>query len=467
MRGWWTAVAVLLAVPATVSAEDGTRASVRHAAAPIPAFARLYGTACSTCHTAAPKLNVLGEAFRLAGYRMPDSELLVRRDGPVPLGADPWKDAWPRSIWPSELPGIAPLALRIQSDVRVRSRSEGAGAVEYEFPHEIYLLAGAPLGEHASAFLEVEWEPEEELHVVQAKVGYRDPVPGLPAGALNLWVGRLNPFLLTFTDRQIDRAGIVGFGWQDFRLDAVGMEEPDGTVRRAGNGVRLGGGHQSVELNGVLGGRVHYALGLARGSASVNGADNGSKDPYYRFRVKLGGLDLNGRYGAGQGPVPGTGGQLLDRALIVEHFGYFGHEETPDAPQGAHRAWGLAVRALHGPLDVGVGWVRRDYQEPWGLAGGELHADFLFGKAEYLLYPWLMASLKYDRADLDADALPLQPGARLLPSARRRLTPGVVALVRQNLRVATELILYLGGDAARLGVGGVRHAFLLRLDLSF
>ena len=36
----------------------------------IPAFARMYRTSCSTCHTAAPKLNVLGEAFRLNGYRL-------------------------------------------------------------------------------------------------------------------------------------------------------------------------------------------------------------------------------------------------------------------------------------------------------------------------------------------------------------------------------------------------------------
>ena len=46
----------------------------------IPAFARKYRTGCTTCHTAAPKLNVLGEAFRLNGYRFPENDALLRRD---------------------------------------------------------------------------------------------------------------------------------------------------------------------------------------------------------------------------------------------------------------------------------------------------------------------------------------------------------------------------------------------------
>ena len=37
----------------------------------IPPFARKYQTACTTCHTAFPKLNPFGMAFRATGYRMP------------------------------------------------------------------------------------------------------------------------------------------------------------------------------------------------------------------------------------------------------------------------------------------------------------------------------------------------------------------------------------------------------------
>ena len=38
----------------------------------MPNFARKYDMQCTSCHTAVPKLNRAGFAFRLAGYRMPD-----------------------------------------------------------------------------------------------------------------------------------------------------------------------------------------------------------------------------------------------------------------------------------------------------------------------------------------------------------------------------------------------------------
>jgi hypothetical protein len=89
----------------------------------IPAFARQYRTACSTCHTAAPKLNVLGESFRLNGYRFPDDGALVKRDTGIPLGDEAWKDLWPRAIWPGEIPAIPPIAVGQQTDANVRRGS--------------------------------------------------------------------------------------------------------------------------------------------------------------------------------------------------------------------------------------------------------------------------------------------------------------------------------------------------------
>jgi hypothetical protein len=99
VRGWSLALVIAVATLAAGASPSGAVVksstpvpTVGHAtpwrhAAPIPAFARMYRTACSTCHTAAPKLNVLGEAFRLNGYEMPQTRLLERADEPVPLGA--------------------------------------------------------------------------------------------------------------------------------------------------------------------------------------------------------------------------------------------------------------------------------------------------------------------------------------------------------------------------------------------
>ncbi len=79
----------------------------------IPAFARKYKTACITCHATFPRLTALGEAFRLNGYRMPGGDELYLKDQPVSMGAEAYKQVFPNAVWPSDIPGLPPLALRI------------------------------------------------------------------------------------------------------------------------------------------------------------------------------------------------------------------------------------------------------------------------------------------------------------------------------------------------------------------
>jgi len=432
--------------------------------APIPVFSRLYGTGCSTCHTAAPKLNVLGEVFRLAGYRMPESSLLVRRDNPVALGAEPWKDQWPRAVWPSSLPGITPLAIRVQTDMRSIGRQDGGRDLDFRFPHEVYLLAGAPLGDDISVFVEAEWNPDRGARLIQAKVAFQDVIPGLPSGAANLALGRQDPFLLTFTDRQIDRAGMVGFSWQRFRLSQLSLTGPGGSSLRSENALALGGGLPTVEVNGVLAGRLHYGVGISQGGGPGSSDNNAYKDPYYRLRYKWGGLNLRGQYDPGDGPVLGTGGQLQDRALILEHFGYRGNESTPTDPQGPHWAAGVSARLLNGPWDAGLGWVRRAFETPFATDEGSVRASSWFAKLEYLALPWLLGSLKYDHFDAWADPSAIPDGFALDSAAGRTVTPGAILLVRQNVRVVVEGRFFLDGDAAR---GGGPGDLLVRLDLTF
>ena len=40
----------------------------------IPAFARIYGTSCSTCHIDFPKLKEFGNAFKDAGFKFPKDD---------------------------------------------------------------------------------------------------------------------------------------------------------------------------------------------------------------------------------------------------------------------------------------------------------------------------------------------------------------------------------------------------------
>ena len=78
----------------------------------IPAFARMYGTSCSTCHIDFPKLNDFGKAFKDAGFKFPKDDAAMLKIPPVMLGAPANKEQWPKAIWPGTIPGQPPIGLR-------------------------------------------------------------------------------------------------------------------------------------------------------------------------------------------------------------------------------------------------------------------------------------------------------------------------------------------------------------------
>lgn len=444
-------------------------AAMERADAAIPAFSRMYRTACSTCHTAAPKLNVLGEAFRLNGYRMPQNRLLKRGDDPVSLGEPEWDEAWPRSVRSSDLPGLLPLALRIVSDAQVTRDERVPYDATYRFPHEIQLLAGAPLGEAVAVFLDVGWSPDRDLELHQAKIELRDAVPGLPPRMMNLSVGLQDPYLLTFGHPHIDRAARQPFFWQTFEAFEVevrmaGEDEPI----RTDNDLALGHSQPSVELDGLIGRRFYFGAGLGQGIGDGATDRNGRKDFYYRVRYKLGGMDLVGSYDSERTPEQRLASQLLDRALILEHFGYLGNESRESAPQGGHTAFGLAARALLGRLDLGGGYVVRDFERPWAeLPTGHLEAESYFARAEYLVLPWVMGSLKAERIAVVASDLPAGIFVAAAPSESTRALPGVVLLLRQNVRLVTEAELFLRHPETRRADLSRPHNLWMRLDVAF
>src|SRR6516165_9735398 len=83
-----------------------------HTARAIPAFARMYGTSCSTCHIDFPKLNDFGKAFKDAGFKFPKDDAAVLKIPPVMLGAPANKELWPKAIWPGTIPGIPPIGFQ-------------------------------------------------------------------------------------------------------------------------------------------------------------------------------------------------------------------------------------------------------------------------------------------------------------------------------------------------------------------
>jgi hypothetical protein len=91
----------------------------------IPAFARMYGTSCSTCHIDFPKLNDFGKAFKDAGFKFPKDDESMLKIPPVMLGAPANKELWPKAIWPGTIPGIPPIGLQMTNYFQYTGSSSG------------------------------------------------------------------------------------------------------------------------------------------------------------------------------------------------------------------------------------------------------------------------------------------------------------------------------------------------------
>jgi hypothetical protein len=457
--------AVMLSAGHTrTAAESGGRASRTGtpAAAAIPPFSRRYRTSCSTCHVTPGKLNTQGEAFRINGYRFPDDDARLRHDQPVPLGAEPWKDLWPQSIWPGEIPGALPLSIHLVNDVRIGRTAAGHTGAGFVFPAGLGIQSATALGDGLAAFAEVNWRPGSGLQTGEIRALLLDPLPFLPPRALGLAIGALQPHLLTLGDMRLDRAARQLFLWQRIRLADWPVHRPGRDTLVAESGFRLAAVRPTIELAGLARGRVGYGLGFVQ-PPSATGDAGLPTDVYVKLRLKLGGLALDGI--AAGGDAAGWGGQLLDNGVILEHFTYLGETRLSGGVTDTHRSHGVAARVLAGRADVGAGGVWGRNANPWAVDGLEARQTSLYGRGEYLLFPWVVASLKVDRTRFRAVGTAAGDGVD--PLHRARVMPGLVALLRQNVRAIAEADLYVR-DEPRSGPAGERaHALWLRLDVAF
>lgn len=274
---------------------------------------------------------------------------------------------------------------------------------------------------------------------------------------------------MTFGHQHIDRAARLPFLWQSFEASEVEVATSGtGEPIRTDNGLSLARSQPAVELDGLIGGRLQFGIGLSQGLGDGGVDRNGRKDFYYKVRYKAGGMDFTGSYDSERIPDQTVTGQLLDRAVVIEHFGYVGNESTENAPQGDHSAFGVAVRALLGRVDLGAGYVVRDFARPWTeLPAGHLETESLFARAEYLMLPWVITSVKAERLEVVADDLPPDAAIASRPSDATRLLPGFIFLLRQNVRLAVEGELLLHHPDTRTAELPLPHSLWMRLDVAF
>jgi hypothetical protein len=434
-------VAALLALASTAQA--------------VPAFARKYQTSCQTCHAMFPKLNAFGEAFRLRGYRMPAETEDMVKEKPVSLGAPAYKRLWPEAIWPGEISSAVPLAVNVKlADVNTSSLHEDGSVTsihnDLQFPQEVNIFGAGTLGDHVSYLGEVTFaeSPDNSVSVEleHAHMGFDSPfgredlfhfrigkfAPNLVDGFQEMWIS---------TDAGIDSL---------FGYNPIGEHGGTGLAEDASPmPISLPALVRGIEGYGIIRHRALWVAGIANGigpsATDTSGRfdGNNAKDVYARFDYKIGGMGLDGDTG-GQ-PVPDR--NWRDNSLRLGVFTYRGDGSGIDFPtetsdglhaniQDAHfLRTGVYASLYYQDLNVFGAYLRGtdslQVSEPATaslLNSVEPSFHAWFTQADYMIYPWLQATGRYET---------VTPADTAVPSLRTAVFT-LSALVRANVKAMVE-----------------------------
>ena len=426
-----------LVVPLAFSAKD---------ASAVPAFARKYQTACSTCHLAFPVRNGFGEAFRNNGYRFPggqDEDMV--KETPIELGKDAYKNVFPNAIWPSDLPAMPSLGFLARVSASTAKSTEGK-YTDSNYEEEIDIFFAGTVTPQISYIGDMAIGPNKE-----------------PAK-----LGRLS-LLWTFKPGVTMAFGTVGFPERFDIISTTAGGDSNGFAAQMPNpnkGVEL-------RLTGDTGSGSGYSLiaGFGRNSQTdgasippVNESDdlgntsvihtydqnnsttggNFGDTKYARASFKLG----------GNGLLSGAGGTFGNNYIGLDNSIVFGVNYLSSSSgtnvDGADYVVGLSNTVYGGDVTISYGNIRllgqytrfneitvnETIQEVVnGIITTSTSTSNNYGKrntysleADYWLYPWLFGVVRYEHLKDSFNG------------SYAKVIPGVGALLRPNFKVGVEYV---------------------------
>jgi hypothetical protein len=418
----------------------------------VPAFARKYQTSCQTCHILFPKLNAFGEAFRLKGYRMPNETEELVKEKPVSLGAPAYKKLWPKAVWPGEVASAVPLAVNVKfADVNTSTLNEDGTVTsiknDLQFPQEANIFGAGTLGEHVSYLTEVTFgenaDSSVSVELEHARLQFDSPFG--PEDLFHIRIGKFAPNLVDgfqemwiATDAAIDSL---------FAVNPIGLHGGTGLAEDVSpSPISLPDRVRGIEAYGIIAHRALWVAGLANGiSPGPNGRfdGNNAKDFYARFDYKFCGMGFDGDMGGKDVPAE----NWRDDSVRVGAFVYRGDGSNINFPLTTPDGTALNVQDKHflrsgvygsaffGNLNVFAAFVHGtdtlDQLDPESavlLTEIQPTYNSWFVQADYLIYPWLQASGRFEG---------LTPGDRSVQSLRFG-TLNVSALIRANIKALVE-----------------------------
>ncbi len=393
----------------------------------LPIFARKYKTSCSTCHTLIPKLNQFGIAFRNNGYRIPVNDEKFLKEQDVELGAPAWKTMWPKNgIWPGKISEHVPIALRGVLDTNIKT--SGNVKLNFDFPNEFAMYMAGTLGDSLSFLGEVEFKggggpPPGGTERIELSLMQLNFNRLWGTNLLNLRIGRFEPIATPFS-RFWRRTTSADFNVSEFR-PVSGISTAQFRDRQMG--VELYGARTGLDNRGGL----EWGIGVVNGTGTL-GDNNSQKDFQWSASYKLFGYGVTG-------PLRDEPEQLAslenykDNSFKVGMFGYVGRTPTGTTEDRYNRV-GVKFDGFLGPVNLYGAYMRgRDTL----IASSQLtRSSAWFLEGDYMLTPWIMPLVRFERTDATTE------GGTPRPS-RRLVIPAVNFLVRANVRILVESRFFL------------------------
>jgi hypothetical protein len=395
----------------------------------IPAFARKYKTSCVLCHAPFPRLTAMGEAFRLNGYKLPQADEIYVKEQPVSMGAEAYKKVFPEAIWPSSIPGLPPISVRIIGDANYHPYGSQTDRSEFNFPQEFTILGAGSFGENFAFFADVGFEKEDDSYSTnpEAWLMWQNLFSGLVGEHhFNLKAGNVGRQTIALPDTRNENS----FTIQDYLyvtelyLDNEPGFQADGYGRH-----------------------WRYGVGVVE-----TDTDNSDKDFYGTVAFKIGGFGYDGSGGKSEAGGVGTtpSGYWRDDSVL---FGGFIYRSRVGVNADPYDRVGGDVRINYKDLSVAGGYIHGSNDQT------EVNKNIWFGESYYFVFPWMVPYLRYENLSVtNVDNMD-----------QARIIVGSAMLLRANIRVNLEGRIYTKNEPLKAAGSEKKDAdqIAFRVDFAF
>ena len=416
----------------------------------IPAFARKYQTSCTTCHNDFPQLNDFGEAFKKNGFKFPKDDESFVKIPPVLLGAKAQKEEFPKAVYPGEIPGSVPIGFRYEGyfnwNKKQPSALQAAGFVprtDLFAPNTFTVIAADSLGSNLSFWIDDDLSAGgsgADGGLGDGYLKYNDlgRIFKLPKDSLNVRFGQFE-LDLPFTQAR-------SIYLSDY--DVYDEASVAGALGTANNPFTMGAPQRGIEFGGYPNdGNFEWSVALVNGN-NDSPAIRDSKDVYIRISQRFNlERDAESRRSI---RAAGPTGPRDHTSIRIGAFYYHGKNElnmggsqydflgTIDEP--FYRVGG-DLRFKYRSLELfGLGMVGHDDNHLVDTGAGTIMAapavTFTggFAGANWWVYPWLIATVRYDFVNSPADFI----NGLSRYNTRSRFSPGFQILARANIKILGE-----------------------------